>query len=400
MTPADWFVWIGLAFLAGSIFHVPWLITVTIAMAVTTTIAALWQSKALEKVTYRRKWNYRRGFPGEKLQLVVTVNNAKKIPLPWLQAEDQIAIAIAPEHEPELVLTNNQKIGLLVNTYTLRWNHQIRRSYTLLLRERGVHRVGEAELEAGDIFGFFRRRTQAAGQEYITVFPELLPLPAIHVPTEDPFGDRKAPRRLFEDPTQTMGIRAYNPEDEFRRIHWPATARTGQLQVKVFQPVSARVMVICLNATTSKSNWWITNPDIFERMVKTAATLCYQGIQTGYSVGLISNGSLSETDQTFRILPGRSQEHLATLLRALAGIPAFSACPFEKFLINTLTDLPLGATLLIITASISPEMAETMLRLKRYRAHTTILSLEESAPPDIPGIRIIHAPYSPEGQDD
>jgi uncharacterized protein (DUF58 family) len=57
-----------------------------------------------------------------------------------------------------------------------------------------------------------------------------------------------------------MGIRPYHPEDGFRRIHWPATARTGELQVKVFQPVTARVMVICLNVSTETHYWMGYSP--------------------------------------------------------------------------------------------------------------------------------------------
>src|SRR4029078_3852886 len=31
------------------------------------------------------------------------------------------------------------------------------------------------------------------------------------------------------------GVRNYEPGDSFNRIHWPSTARTGQLMVKLFE---------------------------------------------------------------------------------------------------------------------------------------------------------------------
>jgi uncharacterized protein (DUF58 family) len=80
--------------------------------------------------------------------------------------------------------------------------------------------------------------------EKVTVFPEMISLSDINLQAEDPFGDRRSRRRLFEDPNRPMGVREYHPEDELRHIHWPATARTNQLQVKVYQPVSSQVMML------------------------------------------------------------------------------------------------------------------------------------------------------------
>ncbi len=56
--------------------------------------------------------------------------------------------------------------------------------------------------------------------------------------------------------------------------------------------------------------------------------------------------------------------------------------------------LPYGATLVIVTAFVNQELAETLLRLKRYRAHTTLISLDNNPPPELPDVRIIHLPFS------
>ena len=34
------------------------------------------------------------------------------------------------------------------------------------------------------------------------------------------------------------------------------------------------------------------------------------------------------------------------------------------------------------------------MRLKKYRPHTTLISLSETPPPALPGIQTIHLPYS------
>ncbi len=134
--------------------------------------------------------------------------------------------------------------------------------YNLLLRKRGVYRLGPASIESGDLFGIFEQIDPNGPVDYLTVFPETLPFQTLQLPSGDPFGDRRARRRLYEDPNQPMGVRDYHPEDDFRRIHWPATAHTGDLQVKVYQPISARMLVVCLNVLTLKHYWEGTNPGI------------------------------------------------------------------------------------------------------------------------------------------
>jgi uncharacterized protein (DUF58 family) len=91
-------------------------------------------------------------------------------------------------------------------------------------------------VESGDLFGIYEQACPVGPAEHLTVYPALAPLSEAGLPADDPFGERRSRRRLFEDPNRPMGIRAYQPEDSFRRIHWPATARTGHLQTAFSNP--------------------------------------------------------------------------------------------------------------------------------------------------------------------
>jgi len=188
-------------------------------------------------------------------------------------------------------------------------------------------------------------------------------------------------------------VRSYHPEDEFRRIHWPATARTGDLQVKVYQPVTARVLEICLNVSTFEVPWLGVKPAMLEQLVKMAATFCFHGFQNGYAVGLLSNGCLAHADHPFRIQPGRSHGQLPLLLSSLAAVTSFTTAPFESHLIKSLPQIPYGATLVILTSIVPPALCDTLIHLKRYRSYTTLISLEKTPPPQLPGIRTIHLPF-------
>jgi uncharacterized protein (DUF58 family) len=256
-----------------------------------------------------------------------------------------------------------------------------------------VYALGPARLESGDFFGLFETTRVLELPQTLAVFPEPLAFARLGLPAEDPFGDRRTARRLYEDPIQPVGIRAYQPEDDFRRVHWPATARTGELQVKVYQPVSARVLVVCLNVSTLAHYWEGVIPELLEYLIRVSAALVQRGLEDGYRVGLASNGSLAHADHSFRVPPGRSPDQLAPLLETLAGVTPFVTAPFERFLAAEAARLPYGATLVIVTALTSPLLAETLLRFPRYGHRVTVLHFGRAEPEPIPGVRLIHLPH-------
>jgi len=382
------------AFFLGLIIHQPWLVLFSVAVVMISLLGYLWGSHALDRVAYQRKWRFRRGFPGEHIQVQVEIENNKLLPISWLHAEDPWSLAVAPEDTSILSPSHIAQLGLLVNLCSLRWHERIRRTYDLLLRQRGVYPVGPSNLSSGDLFGLSDTFLEQDNREYVTVFPELVSLSFDLLPTQDPFGDRRSQKRLFEDINLPIGVRPYHPEDEFRHIHWPATARSGSLQVKVFQPVSAQVMVVCLNVSTAHQAWMGIDNDLLEQLIKVSASVVYQSFQSGYSVGLISNCYLAHADHPFNIQPGRSRDQLAYLLQALAAVTPYTSTSFESFLVRSLPGIPYGATLVLVTAMVTPALVETLVRLKRYRANTTLISLEHLPPPDIPGVRVVHIPFN------
>jgi len=385
-----------LFFLIGAIFKIPWLTIFSATLIVVIWIAYYWQKHSLDNVHYRRRWHYRRGFPQEHTRVQIEVENKKMMPLSWFHVSDPWPLAIAPEDSTILAPSAIPGQGEMVNIYSLRWFERSIRNYELIFRKRGIYRVGPAEMKSGDLFGIFEKTEIQTSQDFLTVFPELLPPWEIHLRTEDPFGDRRTRRRLFEDPNQPIGVRAYHPKDEFRRIHWPATARTGSLQVKVYQPVSFQILVICLNVSTTEQPWLGTSQDLLEQLIKVSATLVQQSLQAGYSVGLISNGYLAHADHPFHIAPGRSRGQLALLLETLAAVTAYTSAPFDSYLAKSLTKLPYGATLVVLTGILTPGLCESLTRLKKYRHNITLISLDKITPPPLPGIQTIHIPFQPE----
>jgi uncharacterized protein (DUF58 family) len=384
----------------GVVLRIPLLVTFILLLFFVLSLATWWQRRSLDGVKYRRKAYYKRAFPGESVPLQIEIENHKMLPLTWLRVQDPWPKAVGPEQEDVLAPTHLPDQGLLTNVFSLRWYERARRQYTLKFRKRGIFPVGPVRLESGDLFGIYERSEHQEPVELLTVFPELIPFDELGLPADDPFGDRHSRRRLYEDPNQPIGVRDYLPEDSFRRVHWPATAHTGQLQVKVYQPTSANIMVVCLNVSTFARHWEGTHPGLLEYVIKVAATLVTRGIEDGYRVGLIANGCLAHADQPFRIPPGRSPKQLASLLEALAGVTPVVTNPFDSFLIKEIPRVSYGATLMIVTGVTNPELFEALVQLKQRGRHITLLSFAKQPPQVVPGIRTLHLPFVPDKAED
>ncbi len=361
-------------------------------MGVVLAFSWLWNREALREVRHARRPQYRRAFPGESVGVEIEVENRKLFPLAWLKCVDPWPYEVSPTDAAFSEQGEGGGEGALSLVLVMRGFAKVRRSFELLFRTRGLYRVGPVMLRSGDPFGLFYSEKVGEKQEQLVVFPKVRPVRELGLRAEDPFGVRSSRRRLFEDVTQPIGVRDYQPQDGFRRIHWPATARTGELQSRVFQPVSGTDLIVCLNVTTLARYWMGYLPEMLEALVVTAASLIMEAYEQGFRVGLISNGAVARGAQPFRIPPGRSPRHLPQILEMLAALTPFVSAPFEQFLLQQAPHLEYGSTLLVVTGITPPELLEALLRLRARTRRCVVFSLAEEAPPFVPGVDVIHRP--------
>ncbi|MDA1330333.1 MAG: DUF58 domain-containing protein [Chloroflexi bacterium] len=393
MLADNWIIPLSILFLLGLALEIPVLTILALAMGLLLGAAAFWRDRVLNGVSYSRRLHFRRGFPGEDINVRIEVKNEKLLPIPWLIASDLWPRAAAPVGDDSLENSHLPGFGRLVNVLRMPPLGQVRREYRLRLEKRGVYPLGPVRLETGDPFGLYAAHKEAGEADTITIYPELADIRRFELPSASPFGERRVRRHLFEDPSRPMGVRDYQLTDEFRRVHWPATARTGKMQSKVYEPTAERVMVLCLNTATSKRHWEGVYPEILEHLVRTAAAVAYQVTQDGYQVGLVSNATMSNSDQPYRILPGRSNQQLALLLTALAGVTPLVGLPFHRYLLRELPKLPYGTVMLVITAVVDELLLETLFEACQHGRKVVLLSVAEEPPPTIKGIQTIHMPY-------
>ncbi len=390
-----------IAFFLGLISGNQTLIAMTAFLLTVVTAAWLWSRNTLLEIFYQRKFHHTHVFPGETTEVEIMVENRKWLPVTWLQIEDRWPTAFGPTKEDVLAENDGDPhSGLLVNAYSLRWYERVRRHYELKARHRGYYELGPTRILSGDPFSLFERLViSSEKRRYLVVYPQPLPLQDIGFPLHDPLGDHPVTRRLFEDPNRVIGVREYQPHDTIRDIHWKATARTGRLHAKVYEPTRGVNIVLAVNVASFEHYWRGFWPEMMEYTLSVAASIAQWTAEQDYTFGLICNGAFAKADQPIRVLPGRRPTQLRLVLEALAGVKYFVTAEFGRHILDESPRLPIGATMLIITPFISDMIAGASARLRNHGRNVVWVVLGKHRPDEIHNIPLHHLPISTEEPD-
>jgi uncharacterized protein (DUF58 family) len=320
-------------------------------------LSRLWTRHTVNHLRVQRQFTDR-AFPGEPVTVTLTVQNGSRLPIPWLEVNESLPVELVapPLFRRVLSLDPHERHPL---------------HYTLHCRRRGYYRVGPLTMRSGDLFGlepYVHARTEP---DHIIVYPRVVPLQQLDLPTRSPLVAMPAQARLFEDPARIMGVRDYQRGDSLRRIHWTATATTGRLLVKRYQPSIARETWICLDLDEAdyarRQRYTAT-----ELAIVVAASIAnHIVVREGLSAGLVTEGNdpLSEQDppvpRHFHLPPRSERSHLMSLLEILARVQITSGTCFADLLRRESAKFSWGATLSIVTGRESEELFDTLVALRQ-----------------------------------
>jgi len=400
--------YIALAILIASIlFHQPLLFITGLLVLVIIGTTDMWATFCLRQLRYQRQFSEQRVLFGEQVTLSVSVENGKLLPLPWLEIEDTVprALTMTGQHISVSVVGDT---AVLENLFSTRWYERVTRRYTLHCAARGVHKFGPTVVRSGDVFGFISNEETLPNWQYLLVYPLVVPLTRFSLPARHPFGDRRAPRRLVEDPSRVIGVRDYAYGDSLRRIHWKATARVMQLQSKVYEPTTTYTMVIFLNVNTQFDTLHGLQPELLELAICAAASASDWALNEGYAVGLYANTLMfmpeeqvhsnatsedeekQEVDATvaaqlkrrrIHLPPATSEEQRRRIMDVLARIQPYFGSTLEEVIHAERSHLPAGATIVVITRTVTDHLLDTLVRLKQAGHAVTILFVGDNPSP-------------------
>jgi len=179
-------------------------------------------------------------------------------------------------------------------------------AYRLPTTKRGIVTVGPMQVAMSDPFGLASTRNPAAPTVEVTVLPrvdDIPPLPRSVGPDPDGTAETGSLGRSGED---FAALRPYIVGDDLRRVHWPSSARTGDLLVRQHDiPWQGRVCVV-LDLRRQASD------DVtLERAISAAASVLRTHLRRGDHVRLLTTTGV---DSGY----GVGASHLDGLLEYLA----------------------------------------------------------------------------------
>jgi uncharacterized protein (DUF58 family) len=202
--------------------------------------------------------------------------------------------------------------------------------------------------------------------DHLTVYPKVIPLTDPFLPSRSPMGTLRHRQPIFEDPSRPVGKRDYQPGDSLRRIDWKATASSGKLQVKQFEPSIALETAIFLNLNLDEYSTK-DRVDGTELAIVAAASLANWSIARRQSAGLFTNGvdQLNLSNENAPILPRKGRAHLMRMLESMARIKAKETTNLVQLLRQHRAALAWGTTLILITGSADHELFDEIIQAKR-----------------------------------
>ncbi len=321
---------------------------------------------------------------GDSIHLTVELENRGRLPVPWILLEDSI-----PNAARQPALRRLQVNGTwMALTRLAPGETETVFDYEVKFPGRGYFQFGPMLVETGDVFGLHRRYRLLTEPQFVLVLPKVLPLQGYNLASRRPIGEIRVAHRLFEDPTRLAGVRLFQQGDPLNRVHWRATARTGQLHSRVYENsrVAGASLLLDFHEQSYRGSVGSSSAEL---AIVTVAALANAVSLQGQQIGLITNGrdaadrireegwqgeflnrtlarqqaaTLAEnTRMRPVVVPTRkSSDNFLRILETLARLEQTDGLDFSSLIREAAVQLPQDATVVAVFSRVTPEMAQSL----------------------------------------
>jgi uncharacterized protein (DUF58 family) len=331
--------------------------TLLITVGGTWLTAFLWTLALGRSLSLKREMRYGWAQVGDRLEERYTVTNNSILPALWLEVEDHSNL---PDHVAGRVTSAS-------TMETLYWRTEG------TCTRRGLYTLGPTSLRSGDPLGLCSVEIDQPDSTILLVLPPVLPLPPIEIAAGGRAGQGRHLRRAALETTVSVEtVREYVPGDPLRAIHWPTSARKGELFIRQFDhmPSADWWIFLDLEARVQAGSGFESTE---ENGVILAASLANLGIRQGHRVGLVTCG------EALTWLPPRhSSDQLMNILHALALVHAGQR-RLADLLTEALQSIRHGASLVVITPNTQADWVAPLLQLVVNGIAPTVLLLDPAS---------------------
>lgn len=206
--------------------------TLLIGLAGLILVAFLWARELARGLSAERRLRFGWVSVGDRLEEEFALTNRSGVPALWVEIRDETNV---PGYQAGAV----RAVGA---------NDRARWRQGSVCTRRGQYHLGPWAIESGDPFGLFRVSRRYAGREEIIIHPPIhssLPIP---LPPGRSDGRARTRERSWQAAGNAAGVREYHSLDPYHWIHWPTTARKGDLYVRQFDRDAAGDVWLVIDA--------------------------------------------------------------------------------------------------------------------------------------------------------
>ena len=393
MKNTHWFVAAGLALGTAFLFKSPYMAYAIYAFLLLVFLAHFSSVAWLAGLDCERTVSADVLQQGESTDIEVKITNRRGWPIPWIFLEDL--------HPPDFPVSGERtRLAILMP------GRSITMQYRLTCPRRGYHRIGPLMMESGDLFGLQRRFRTGVRQDYVSVLPTVAYIETFNIAARRPQGPVRITNRIYDDPTRIVGVREYMPGDPLNRIHWKASARTGQLFSKVHEAssVTGGTMILDLHEDSYAPE---KKDSRIELAITTTASIAYLLQMSGEQVGLLTNAldaaevaryevqsqqtlsreeaddSVAGESESTRISPLevptlRSAMQAQRIIENLARVLPGKGLHIEELILTGFERLPRDAALLPVVPQVTEELAMTLASMKQSGFNVTVFLIDNN----------------------
>lgn len=153
--------------------------------------------------------------------------------------------------------------------------------------KRGIYAVGGATAVLPDLLGLRTKAVTYEKKMRVEVFPRKYPVVSLLSSGWEEGGALRSSGTAEQDYSSISSLRQALPQEPARHIHWKASARTEELQVREYETRRRPGVIVLLDNTGEK---YSADPEgkIEERCVEVAAGLVSHWVGRGYAVELMT----------------------------------------------------------------------------------------------------------------
>lgn len=258
-----------------------------------------------------------------------------------------------------LLRHNGQKLSF-ETSFVPNWKRTGEVSYRTPPLARGEYRFRETECLSYDVFGLFEHSGSFKSDAVFSVLPQTVPLKqwtGFRQGIRGPYSHAAASRSAKET-TQINGVREYHYGDRLSRVHWNATAKTGQWKSKAFERESLPRTLIVLDRYLPSYDG--SSPERFELAVSVAASFIEHGTREDTAMGLLSIG-----DKVTMMPPKSGVEQRNMVMKHLTFVDADAQYPIYKSLQQADSVIEPGSFALLISPEKGGQIIQSMEWLSR-----------------------------------